>query len=255
MGGKHAYRRSATTNPAADTLAGTRRLLDAYDRSCDACQRSRADHAGPSGLLHPLPPSSRRGDVIWVYWLLSLPMTVSGFDKVQVHVEHHCGKVHTVPTRHGHGGGVGHLEMALLDHDPKFTNALLKEFVRCICSSLLIGSAYHNNTNAKAERVNGVLGDTQRAFANGSKDDWIPGTLSRGTWQPYADFAINNAALTLDGERTPFFIDRDQYPRMPLTIPDGPPENNRLPIMEQLLNRETLRGRTGPDLLLGLPPR
>ena len=42
---------------------------------------------------------------------------------------------------------------------------------------------------------------------------------------------------------------------MPLTIPDGPPENNRLPIMEQLLNRETLRGRTGPDLLLGLPPR
>ena len=38
-------------------------------------------------------------------------------------------------------------------------------------------------------RVNGVLGDTLRAFANGRKDDW-------DVWLPYAVFAINNAAST-----------------------------------------------------------
>ena len=31
-----------------------------------------------------------------------------------------------------------------------------EEFTRCICSSLLISSTYHKNTNAKAELVNGV---------------------------------------------------------------------------------------------------
>ena len=44
----------------------------------------------------------------------------------------------------------------VVDHDPKFTSALFKEFTRCIGSSLLISSTYHKNTNAKAELVNGV---------------------------------------------------------------------------------------------------
>ena len=79
--------------------------------------------------------------------------------------------------------GDGIPDVLVVDHDPKFTSALFKEFTRRIGSSLLIGSAYHKNTNAKAERVNGVLGDTLRAFANGRKDDW-------DVWLPYAVFAI-----------------------------------------------------------------
>jgi hypothetical protein len=68
------------------------------------------------------------------------------------------------------------------------------------------------NTNARAERVNGVLGDTLLAFANGSKDDW-------DVWLPYVVFAINNAASTLGGGLTPFFIDWGQHPRWPLSLP------------------------------------
>jgi hypothetical protein len=49
------------------------------------------------------------------------------------------------------------------------------------------------------------LGDTQRAFANGHKDDW-------DAWLPFAVFAINNAASTLGDDLTPFFIDRGQHP-------------------------------------------
>ena len=94
-----------------------------------------------------------------------------------------------------------------------FTSTLFTEFTRRIGSSLAVGSAYHKNTNSKVERVNGVLGDTLRAFANSRKDDW-------DTWLPYAEFAINNAASTLGGVLTPFFIDRGQHPRMPLALPD-----------------------------------
>ena len=97
--------------------------------------------------------------------------------------------------------------------DSKFTSRLFQKFTRRISSSLLVGSAYHKNTNAKTERVNGVWWDTLRAFANGRKYDW-------DAWLPYAVFAINNLASTLGGELTPFFIDRGQHPRMPLFLPD-----------------------------------
>ena len=165
--------------------------------------------------------------MIGVDWLVGLPTTAAGFDQVQVHVDHLSGKVHAVPTRATDTAADAAriiLEMALrsgdgvpdvlvVDHDPKFTSKLFKEFTRSIGSSLLVGSAYHKNTNARAERVNGVLGDTLRAFANGRKDDW-------DVWLPYAVFAINNAASTLGGDLTPFFIDRGQHPRLPLSLPD-----------------------------------
>ena len=103
--------------------------------------------------------------------------------------------------------------MLVVDHDPKFTSALFREFTRRIGSSLIVGSAYYKNTSAKTERVNGVLGDTLRAFANGRKDDW-------DVWLPYAVFAINNSASTLGGKLTPVFIDRGSHPRMRLSLPD-----------------------------------
>ena len=206
---------------------GQTRDVVAYVRSCEVCQRTKADHVGPRGLLHPLPLPSRRGGVIGVDWLVGLPMTASGFDQVQVHVDHLSGKVHAVPTRATDTAADAAqiiLEMALrsgdgvpdvlvVDHDPKFTSTLFREFTRRLGSSLLIGSAYHKNTNARVERVNGVLGDTLRAFANGRTDDW-------DVWLPYAVFAINNAASTLGGDLTPFFIDRGQHPRLPLSLPD-----------------------------------
>ncbi len=38
-------------------------------------------------------------------------------------------------------------------------------------------------------------------------------------WLPYAVLAINNAASTLGGGLTPFFIDQGQHPRLPLSLP------------------------------------
>ena len=110
------------------------------------------------------------------------------------------------------GGGIP--DVLVVDYDPKFTSVLLfKELMRRIGSSLLVGSAYHKNTNAKAERVNGMLGDTLRAFANGRNDDW-------DVWLPSAVIAISNAASMLGGALTQFFIDRGQQPRLPLSLPD-----------------------------------
>ena len=206
---------------------GQSRDVAEYVRSCDTCQRIKAEHVGPRGLLHPLPLPTRRGGVIGVDWLMGLPLTAQGFDQVQVHVDYLSGKVYAVPCRSTDTAadaakhildmalrsGDGIPDVLVVDHDPKFTSNLFREFTRRIGSSLLVGSAFHKNTNAKVERVNGVLGDTLRAYANGRKDDW-------DVWLPYAEFAINNSASTLGGDLTPFFIDRGAHPRLPLSLPD-----------------------------------
>ena len=114
--------------------------------------------------------------------------------------------------------------VTVVDHDPKLTSALSREFARRIGSSLLIGSSHHKNTvtNIRAERVDGVLGDTLRAFANGCnlKDDW-------GVGLPFAVFAKDSAASItrprpwgLGRDPTPFFIGRGQHPRLPLSLTD-----------------------------------
>jgi hypothetical protein len=131
-----------------------------------------------------------------------------------VHVDYLSGKVHAVPTRSEATSAEaakiilemalrscdGILDVLVVDHKPKFTSTMFREFIRRIGSSLIVGSAFHKNTNAKTERVKGVLGDTLRAFANGLNDDW-------NVWHPYAIFSINNAASIVGGELIPSFIE------------------------------------------------
>ena len=197
-----------------------------YARSCQTCQRTKADHGGPRGLLHPLPLPSRRGGMIGVDWIAGLPTTAAGFDMIQNHVDLLSGKVHAVATRATATAsdaaeiirdmclrsGAGFPDVLVVDHDPKFTSEVFRAFVKGMGSCLIVGSAYHKNTNAKVERANGVIGDTLRAFANGRKDDW-------DKQLPLAEFAINNAASTLGDGLTPFFIDRGAHPRLPLSPP------------------------------------
>ena len=117
-------------------------------------------------------------------------------------------------------------------------------------SCLIIGSAYHKNTNTEVECANGVIGDTLRAVTNGRKDDG-----DQHPSLPFAVFAINNAASTVDDKLTPFSIDRGAHPRLPLSSPAddhaGPeaPADNGIRQMESTV-RELLRAAraAGPQL-------
>ena len=100
----------------------------------------------------------------------------------------------------------------MVDHDPKFACALFRSFVKGWGWCLIVGSAYHKNTNTKVELANGVVSGMLRAFANGSKDDWDDPL-------PLTVFAINNAASTLGCDLTPFFVDRGAHPRLQLSPP------------------------------------
>jgi hypothetical protein len=164
--------------------------------------------------------------MIGVDWIAGLPTTAAGFDMIQNHVDLLSGKVHAVPTRSTASAGAaatiirdmclrsgaGFPDVLVVDHDPKFTSEVFRAFVKSMGSCLIVGSAYHKNTNAKVERANGVISDTLRAYANGRKDDW-------DSHLSLAEFAINNATSTLGTDLTPFFIDRGAHPRLPLSPP------------------------------------
>ena len=105
--------------------------------------------------------------------------------------------------------GAGFPDVLVLDHDTKFTSDVFRAFVKSMVSSLIVGSAKHKITNAKAERANSVISDTLRAYSNGCnlKDEWdLHLTL--------AEFAINNAASTLGDSLMPFFMDRGAHLRL-----------------------------------------
>ena len=110
--------------------------------------------------------------------------------------------------------GDGFPDVLVVDHDAEFTSEVFRAFVTSMGSTLIVGLAYHKNTNAKLERANGVIGDrdTLHAYAKGRKDDWDDHLA-------LAVLAINNVTSTLGGDLTPFFIDRGAHPRLPLSLP------------------------------------
>ena len=97
---------------------------------------------------------------------------------IQVHIDLLSGKVHAVPTRATATAadaaviirdmclrsGDGFPDVLVVGHDPK--RDVFRAFV--MGPSLIVGSAYHNKTNAKVERANGVISNTVtlRASAN-----------------------------------------------------------------------------------------
>jgi len=212
---------------------GMTQTVSDYVASCPVCQRVKADHTGPRGLFHALPLPSRRGGMWGIDFIGPLQTSAEGFNLVQVHIDHLSGKVVSIPTRDTATAaeaaqtfldvclrnGTGVPDAVVVDHDPKFRGTFFTAFAKGLGSSLIVGSAYHKNTGAKVERVNGVVGDTLRAFVNGRGDDW-------DRCLPLVDFAINNSESAVAAGMTPFFIDRGEHPRLPLSHgPTGPAES------------------------------
>jgi hypothetical protein len=202
--------------------------LTDYVRTCPTCQRVKADHLPPAGLLFPLPVPSRRGGCISLDFL-ELPAARSGHDFLQVHIDLLTGRVWLVPTfktataetaAHNYVGSVfrdvGLPDVLVSDRDTRFTSAFWTALHAALGSSLIFGSPHHHNTTSKVERVNGVIADVLRAFAGDRGDDWPE-------FVPLAEFAINDSVSTLGSGYTPFYADRGQHPRRPLTPPAPPP--------------------------------
>ena len=193
------------------TLALARRLewwpglpaaVKEYVRTCPTCQRVKADHLPPAGLLYPLSVPTRRGGCISLDFL-ELPVARSGHN--------FFAGAHRPPGRARVAGpdlqrpppprrrrnlvgsvfrDVGLPDVLVSDRDTRFTSAFWTGLHAALGASLVYGSPHHHNTTSKVERVNGVIADVLRSFAGERADDW-PALV------PLVEFAINDSASPL----------------------------------------------------------
>ena len=82
---------------------------------------------------------------------------------------------------------VGLPEVFVSDSDTRFTSAFWTSLREELGASLIVGSPHHHNTTSKVERVNGVIADVLRSFADDRCDDW-PDLVQ------LVEFAINDSA-------------------------------------------------------------
>jgi hypothetical protein len=66
---------------------------------CDVCNRVKAKHQKPAGLLQPLPIPDWKWDKIGMDFITGLPRTRSGYDSIWVVVDHLTKVAHFIPVK------------------------------------------------------------------------------------------------------------------------------------------------------------
>nr|ABB46832.2 retrotransposon protein, putative, Ty3-gypsy subclass [Oryza sativa Japonica Group] len=136
--------------------ASMRREIAEYVAVCDVCQRVKAEHQKPAGLLQPLKIPEWKWEEIGMDFITGLPRTSSGHDSIWVIVDRLTKVAHFIPVKTTYSGSrLAELYMARI-------------------------------TDGQTERVNQILEDMLRACALDFGGSWDKNL-------PYAEFSYNNS--------------------------------------------------------------
>jgi hypothetical protein len=166
---------------------------------CDTCQRIKAEHQKPAGLLQPLPIPVWKWDEIGIDFVVGLPMTRKGNDSIWVIVDRLTKVAHYLPVRTNYGGEKlaqlyvdnivklhGVPSRIVSDRGTQFTSRFWKGLHNAMGTKLDFSSAYHPQTIGQTERVNQIMEDMLRACVLTYGKDWEQSL-------PYAEFSYNNS--------------------------------------------------------------
>jgi hypothetical protein len=178
---------------------GMKRKITEYVAVCDSCQRIKAEHQRPTGLLQPLQIPQWKWDEIRMDLIVCLPHTRTGYDSIWVVVDHLTKATHFIPVNTTYNSAVlAELYMArivclhgvpkkiVLDRGTQFTSHFWQQLHEALGTHLKFSSAYHPQTDGQTERTNQILEDMLRACALQDKISWDKRL-------PYAEFSYNNS--------------------------------------------------------------
>jgi hypothetical protein len=83
---------------------GMKRDVAAHVAKCDVCQRVKAEHQRPAGLLHPLKIPEWKWEKIGMDFIVGLPCTPAGYDSIWVIVDRLTKVAHFVHVRTNYTG-------------------------------------------------------------------------------------------------------------------------------------------------------
>ncbi|WVZ51879.1 LOW QUALITY PROTEIN: hypothetical protein U9M48_002980 [Paspalum notatum var. saurae] len=135
-----------------------KREIAKYVSECDVCQRVKADHLKPAGMLQPLAVPAWKWEDVHMDFFVGLPRTQKGYDSIWVIIDRFTKSAHFIPEQLQHALG----------------------------TKLIRSSAYHPQTSGQVERVNQILEDMLRACAMTYSTKW-------DECLPLAEFAYNNS--------------------------------------------------------------
>jgi hypothetical protein len=169
-----------------------------YVARCDTCQRVKAEHQRPAGLLQPLEIPTWKWDGISMDFIVGLLRTQKGHDSIWVIVDQLTKVAHFLPVRTDYRVSRlaelyvdnilklhGAPRSIVSDRGPQFTTQFWKSLHASMGTKLNYSTAFHPQTEGQTEIVNQVLEDLLRACVLTYGSDWEK-SLS------YAEFSYNN---------------------------------------------------------------
>jgi hypothetical protein len=178
---------------------GMKREIAEYVARCDNCQRIKAEHQRPAGLLQPLQIPQWKWDEIGMDFLVGLPRTRAGYDSIWVVVDRLTKTAHFIPVKTTYNSAVlaelymsrivclhGIPKKIVSDRGTQFTSHFLQQLHEALGTHLKFSSAYHPQIDGQTERTNQILEDMLRACALQDKIGWDKRL-------PYAKFSYNNS--------------------------------------------------------------
>ena len=197
--------------------------IEAFVKSCDACQRAKRRTTKPPGANVPYSIPEMPFEVIAMDMKSGMPITAHGNNAFWVVVDKLTRRAHIIPCNTGctsadvarmifdnvvRHWGVPH--KIISDRDPRFIAAFWQELWKLIGTRLNMSTAEHPQTDGSSERFIGTISGMVRARALKDGRDW-------DTWISALEFAYNDSVNPSTGY-TPFQLSIGRDPAMPITM-------------------------------------
>ena len=165
--------------------SGMKRDVSEFVTKCLVCQRVKAEHQVPSGLLQPIRISEWKWDRITMDFVVGLPLTGRRHDSFWVIVYRLTKSTHFLPVRTDysldklaelyikeivrlHGIPIS----IISDRDPRFTSRFWGKLQEALGTRLNFSTAFHPQTDGQSERVIQILEDMLRSCVIDLEGSW-----------------------------------------------------------------------------------
>jgi hypothetical protein len=178
---------------------GMKRDIAVYVARCDSCQRVKAEHQRPAGLLQPIIVPEWKWDVIGMDFIVGLPRSRHGNDAIWVITDLLTKVAHFIPVKTTYSTQrLARLYLSRIvclhgvpkaivsDRGTQFVSRFWDHLQQALGTQLVFSTAYHPQTGGQTERVNQILEDMLRACVLTYGASWEDNL-------PYAEFSYNNS--------------------------------------------------------------
>ncbi|GMI84444.1 hypothetical protein HRI_002113700 [Hibiscus trionum] len=179
--------------------SGMKVAINDFVSKCLNCQKVKAEHRVPTGLLQPLVLPQWKWERITMDFVTGLPCSPRKYDAIWVIVDRFTKSAHFIPIRINYSletlANLYIQEIIRLhgipisivsDRDPRFTSRFWKTLQRAMGTKLNLSTAFHPQSDGQSERVIQILEDMLRACIIDFGKNWEKSL-------PLVEFAYNNS--------------------------------------------------------------